>query len=424
MNSVNSNIFKNKNYIKVFSASFLSQMGTVIGVIALAFYLLDHFSNQPQYATIAELMYSFPTLVLFFIVGVVADRIDRQKIAFYCNGINFVLSLFLLVAVSLNFIPIIFALLALRSGVSKFFGPAETGLIQGILNEDQYTQAAGLNQMIMSLFIIFGNALGALVYWNLGIKGAISLDAVSFFIAGILIRSCLFDFHTRLPNGEIDIKKMPIREIVSDFKKGFLYILDNKLLLAIIRGAIMVGLVNGGFALMPIFLLKYKLASETYQSKAIFMGLIFGCGILLGTLLIMYVSKKIQIYKIIILGFFLTGVLTITAGFASSVTMFFIIWFFIASIFGMVNVAFFGWIPKLVDPKLMGRIQALIDPILALSHSLMLTLVAFFFPKYIKVEIPFYFLGGGLVLFGIFYLLTLPMLASKQEFIFSDEKNK
>lgn len=72
-------IFENRNFVKLFFAALASQMGTTIGNMAFAFYLLDRFSHQPSYATLAELMYSLPTLFVFFLVGVVADRFDRKK---------------------------------------------------------------------------------------------------------------------------------------------------------------------------------------------------------------------------------------------------------------------------------------------------------------------------------------------------------
>ncbi len=66
------------------------------------YYILDRFSNQPAYASVTELMYSVPTLVVFLFVGVAADRLDRQKIAYTSNWVAAVLSLSLLGAVAVE----------------------------------------------------------------------------------------------------------------------------------------------------------------------------------------------------------------------------------------------------------------------------------------------------------------------------------
>lgn len=71
-------IFKNRNFVRLFFAALASQMGTTVGNMAFAF-LLDRFSSQPSYTTLAELMYSLPTIFVFLIVGVVADRFDRKR---------------------------------------------------------------------------------------------------------------------------------------------------------------------------------------------------------------------------------------------------------------------------------------------------------------------------------------------------------
>jgi DHA3 family macrolide efflux protein-like MFS transporter len=161
-------LFKKSNYRNLFLATFTSQMGSVIGMTAFMFYLLDRFSKQPAYATVTELMYSLPTLVVFFIVGVIADRFDRQKIAANCDLISSVLSLAFLGSVIIGWMPLIFFVLFVRSAISKFFYPAESALVQGILKKNEYASAAGLNQMTQSLFSLFGGALGASIYWFWG----------------------------------------------------------------------------------------------------------------------------------------------------------------------------------------------------------------------------------------------------------------
>ncbi|HYK71695.1 MAG TPA: MFS transporter, partial [Pseudoneobacillus sp.] len=160
-------IFQNRTFRNLFLATFTSQMGSTIGLTAFMFYLLDRFSNQPVYASITELMYSLPTLAVFFLVGVFADRMDRQKIAYHCDWISAFLSITLIAAIAIDWMPFIFFVLFIRSAISKFFMPAESAMVQGILKKDDYTTAAGLNQLVMSLFMLFGNGLGIFAYWSL-----------------------------------------------------------------------------------------------------------------------------------------------------------------------------------------------------------------------------------------------------------------
>lgn len=154
-------LFRNPVFTRLFLAAFASQLGTVVGNMAFAYYLVDHFSTRPALAATAELMYSLPTLAVFWLVGVIADLLDRKKIAAYSDWIRAGLTLLLLVCVHGQLLTLCFLVLFLRSAIAKFFGPAEMGLLQGSIGQAQYVQAAGLNQMIMGLFMLFGMSLGA-----------------------------------------------------------------------------------------------------------------------------------------------------------------------------------------------------------------------------------------------------------------------
>ncbi|MFE8700173.1 MFS transporter [Cytobacillus sp. FJAT-54145] len=401
-------VFQNRNYRNLFFANFTSQMGSTIGLTAFMFYLLDRFSDQPVYATITELMFSLPTLAVFFLVGVFADRMDRQKIAYYCDWISALLSILLIGAILTEWMPLIFAVLFLRSAVQKFFFPAEHSMVQGILKKEDYTTASGLNQMVMSLFMLFGNGLGIAAYWTVGVYGAIMVDTVTFIISAFLIRSCHIKEEVRMPNGKHRIKDLKIAVVFSDFKVGMVYILQHKLLRTLLVGFFVFGIVNGGFSVMPVFILKYKLAPNTYEELSIIVGIIFGVGVLLGSFVASLLSQKLKLHQLIISGLILTGGFVILSSFATN-TYIFLGLLFIAS-FGLplVNIGIGGWMPSIVDPKMMGRVQGWISPLMMLSQSLTLGFIAVSFPSILTVEMLYWMVGGCLALVGVFYMITLP----------------
>lgn len=137
-------------------------------------------------------MYSLPTIFVFLIVGVVADRFDRKKVAENCDWIRAGLTVVLFFTLFTGNIPLVFCILFIRSAVTKFFFPAENSLVQAILPKEHYAKAAGLNQMLFSIFMVFGVGIGAFMYNTIGIEGAIILDFVSFIISGTLIRGTGF----------------------------------------------------------------------------------------------------------------------------------------------------------------------------------------------------------------------------------------
>ncbi|KUP07878.1 MFS transporter [Bacillus coahuilensis p1.1.43] len=408
-------IFKNRSFSKLFFANFSSQMGSMIGMIALTFYLLDRFSSQPVFATLAELMYSLPTLLIFFLVGVVADRLDRQKIAYYCDVICFMMSLLLIGAVYIGWMPLVFFFLFLQSGVQKFFFPAEHGLLQGTLSKEEYGTAAGLNQMVFSLFNLFGAGMAVIIYKFFGIYGALVVDSISFAISAILIRSGTFSESARMPNGENSIRDINVTNVLKDFKEGFQYIINFRLLLALVAGFFMLGIVNGGFSVMPFYLLKYKLVPNTYEEVSAVFAAVFGLGMLAGAAFASLLVKKLKYYQMLSGGMLISGAIVVVASFSETVWVFILFMTLLGFVLPSVNVAIGGWLPSIVDRKMMGRVQGWISPLMMLSQSITLGIIAVGFPNFLSIESLFWLVGFILSVVSIFYAVFLPRLYKRVE---------
>jgi MFS transporter, DHA3 family, macrolide efflux protein len=408
-------IFQNRTFRNLFFATFTSQMGSTIGLTAFMFYLLDRFSDQPIYASITELMFSLPTLAVFFLVGVFADRMDRQKIAYYCDWVSAFLSISLIGAVAIGWMPLIFLVLFTRSAIQKFFFPAESAIVQGILKKEDYTTAAGLNQLVMSLFMLFGNGLGVFAYWTVGIYGAITVDAITFIISALLIKSISIPEPVRLPNGKHSIKDLNISLVLKDFRLGSSYILSHKLLRTLLVGFIVFGVVNGGFSVIPIFILKYKLAPDSYEEYSVLMGVIFGIGVLLGSFISSLFTKKVKLYQMIIFGLFIAGGFVVLSSFTNNIYIYMSLIFISSLGLPFVNIGIGGWMPSIVDPKMMGRVQGWINPLMMFSQSITLGVIAVSFPKILTVEMLYWMVGGCLMLVGVYYLFSLPKFVSSEK---------
>jgi DHA3 family macrolide efflux protein-like MFS transporter len=407
-------IFKNKLFTKLFLASFASQLGSTLGNVAFAFYLLDHFSKRPFYATIAELMYSLPILCVFFLVGVAADRLDRKKIAVNSDWIRAGLTVFLFASVYFHVLWLVFVILFVRSTVSKFFAPAEMSILQGVLDKEQYMQASGLNQTVMGLFMLFGMGLGAISYHYIGILGTVVIDGISFIVSGLLISSLNISKETRLPNGKTHLKDINLSMVLGDFKEGLKYIMNFKLLKSIVSGFLVFGLINGGFAVLPLFTMKYKLAPEHYQQYASLFSIFLGIGFVVGSGIGNKLIQLFKVHRVLIAGIFLVGLLMLVLGMVDNIWVYLSIILVTGVILAPVNVAITGWMTELVDPKIMGRVSGWVDPLMMLAHSVSLGIVAIIFPAFVKVDMIYFAIGILMLIVGSFYLLVLPKLVKQQ----------
>ena len=401
-------IFKNRNFTKIFAAAITSQLGTMVGNMAFVFYLLDRFSSQPSYVSIAEMMYALPSLFVFLFVGVLADRMDRLKIAEHSDWIRAGLTVILLAAILFNLFILIFMILFLRSAVSKFFIPAEGALIQGILTREQLVRAAGLNQMVNGVFVILSVGLGAAAYMYLGMVWTVILDGFSFVLSALLLRSCKIDEAVRLPNGRTAWTALSVKLITRDFIEGIRYILCNRLLMAIIIGFFVFGLINGALAVVPIFTLKYKISPEHYEGYIAMCAIFLGAGFILGSLLGSWVLQKVRIYKVVIFGLSLMTLLAIIFAMITNIWIYLLFVLITGISIAQVNVALGGWLPQLVDPSKMGRVGAWIEPIMMLAHSASLGLIALLYPRFITLEWIYYGLAACTFAVVVYYAWSLP----------------
>jgi MFS family permease len=399
-------IFHNSNYCRIFFASFASQLGTVTSTTAFTFFLLDQYAAKPNNASLVQLMYTLPSLFVFLIVGVLADHLNRQRIMIISDLANACFCFLLIAAVYLKSTVLIFLLLFIITATSKFFTPAQIGTIQGILKKEQYPIAGGLNQMLASIFILFGASLGSFFYWNFGIVGAIIINLCSFLLSGLLIYRCRFQRTAILPSEKAE--RLNFAFVFSQFMRGLRYMFQRRLLRAFMVGTAILGLVNGGLSIMPVYLLKFKLAPESYQQITALSGIVFGIGILSGSFVASLLAEKVKLYQLMISGFSFAGVFLSAEYFAQNIPFFLTFYFLTALTIPIVNIAIYGWLPQLVDHRFMGRVQALLDPIGNLSQSLLFGLLALTFPKYVNVEIPFLVFGGCLIVVALFYLIVFP----------------
>ncbi|KGX86922.1 MFS transporter [Pontibacillus litoralis] len=406
-------VFRNRTYTKIFLAAVTSRIGSIVGITAFMFYLLDRFSTQPVYATLTEMMYSAPTLLVFVFTGFAADRLDRQKVAYYADLICGGLSIVLLLSIWTEWMPLIFATLFLRSSVSKFFAPAEMSIVQGVLTEEEYTAAAGLNQMIAGVFSLFATGLGLGVYWLVGISGAIIMDGISFFLSAALIASCAIPEHVRQPNGKFFMKDIHYRAIIIDFSAGLRYIFNHSLLKALIGGFFIFGIVNGAFTVIPIYMLKYNLAPETYEQWSVIVGIVFGSCMIVGSILSPMIIHKIRIHISVSCGLIIAGFIVIACGFSQHIAFYILMMALLGLSLPLTNIAIGGWLPAIVDKKMMGRVESWIIPISMLSQTATLGIISIGFPSFFSISSLYFLCGVILLIVGICYTILLPKLSKK-----------
>ena len=161
--------------------------------------------------------------------------------------------------------------------------------------------------------------------------------------------------------------------------------------------------------------MKYKLVPENYESAMIWVGIVFGSGMLIGSIVSSIIVNKFKLYQIIITGLIFTGIFIGMSGLTDSIYTFLILSFLAALFLPLINVGISGWLPRIVEYKMMGRVQGCITPLIMMFQSLTLSIIAVVYPDKMKIEWLFFLVGLLLVIVAIIYFVLLPRLVEKNQ---------
>ncbi|BBP88898.1 hypothetical protein BsIDN1_25160 [Bacillus safensis] len=95
------------------------------------------------------------------------------------------------------------------------------------------------------------------------------------------------------------------------------------------------------------------------------------------------------------------GILIFVLGSTHTLWLFYVTSFVIGTCIGPVNIVIGGWLPRIVHPRLMGRVSGWVDPLTMFAQSMTLGLIAVLFPKLIT-NVSYIYYGMGFIILLVF----------------------
>ena len=184
-------LFGNGRYRKLFVARTISNLGNGIAPIAIAFGVLALPDGSPTSLSIVLAAQAVPLIIVLPIGGVIADRLGRARVIAVTDLIlsGIVAITAYLFATETATIPVLAVLMFFTGILNALWWPAYSGLIPDVV-EDEFLQPANAYvSMASNGGLIVGAALGGVLVAAVGSGFAIAVDAVSFFVAGLLVWS-------------------------------------------------------------------------------------------------------------------------------------------------------------------------------------------------------------------------------------------
>ena len=236
-------LLEQASYIKFASSRFFSSLAFQATTVALGWLVYDRTRNAYDLGFIGLAQF-LPMVVLTFVVGHVADRLDRRRIALACQLTELAVVLFLTLGLLMGWlsVPLIFAAVAVLGAATAFERPTMAALLPAVVPSSLLQQAVATSTSIMQTAFILGPSLGGLLY---GVSPLAPFAVAALLYAAASIAVIAIE---RLERAE---KREPV-SLRSVFA-GVGFIRSRPVMLGTISLDLFAVLLGGATALLPIY---------------------------------------------------------------------------------------------------------------------------------------------------------------------------
>jgi DHA3 family macrolide efflux protein-like MFS transporter len=370
----------------------LSLVGSGLGGFALVWWLTATTGSATVLAT-AGLVQVLPGVILGPFVGALVDRWNRRVVMMVADAAIALFSAWLAWLFWAGTLQIwhVYAIMFVRAVGGTFHWPAMQASTSLMVPKDQLSRVAGMNQMLEGILNVISPPLGALLMAVLPLHAIMAIDVTTaaFAIAPLLFVPVPQPERRQAANGEREARP----SIWEDVKAGFLYIWHWRGLSIILLLATLLNfLVNPGFSLVPILVVKHFGGGVTQLA---WMNSAWGLGAVAGGLaLSVWGGFRLKI-RTSLLGMLGMSVGILIVGFVPS-TLFElgVLGMFLAGFMNPItNGPFFALLQDVVAPDMQGRVFTVIASTCAAASPLGMAIAG---PVADRLGVQIWFVTGGI----------------------------
>jgi len=350
----------NRNFTWLASGQAISNLGDFVYSTTLFIWVFTLTHSAAAVSGVLAAQY-IPVFLLGPLAGVFVDRWDRRQTMLISDLIRAVAATLPIIAPASLRLQAIYASVFLISALGRFFLPAESGVLQVIVTEQQQMRAASIKQATFAISIILGPALATPLYFTVGPVIAILLNAVSYLVSAF----CLA--FLRAPKGALHPHATHLDEkagsgiggILRELFAGLKFVVVTRTVLMVTLMALIAMLGAGALNALNIVF-----ASSNLHMETAFYGVLTavgGLGGLLGIISAGILSRWISPRQMLSGSAFLIGVGFAIYSFQSWYVAGLIICFLMSIPQGGIPVAFGPLLLGATPKEMMGRVQAVVD---------------------------------------------------------------
>lgn len=366
---MNLELLRKKDFILLMFGKLVSLIGTKVQSVALSIYVLSMTGSATKFASVLAITF-IPSLILGPIAGVFVDWFDRKKIIVMLDFISgAIITIFIGIFLSKGSFNMteIYMLVISLSMASLIFQPAISTVIPSMIKKEKLMEANSINSVVMNIGNFLGPAIAGIILGKYGMLIVLVLNAISFILSGIS------EMFINIPKTNKKPEKISIRAFKDDFKVGLVYVKNKKIILNIILLGVFINFFFQPMASMGrLFVAKevLKVSDDAYG----LMESILVTAMFIAPVISTWISDKIQLGKILVIGMISTSILggalalvstkmfrnNIGAG-ATAYIALIIIGFMIVLATSVGNISLYTMFQKEIDLDVMGRVNTVMN---------------------------------------------------------------
>lgn len=227
-------LMKNQQYMKDLIANIISRLGDGIDTLALS-WLVFKLTGSLSLLAFSFAINALPNVLFGLFSGVIVTHFPKKTFVFTCDLIRGILVFIMAILFYVNRlnIALLFTITFFISLVETFRTTASASLRPFILAKEHYCIGVSFGSSLYQLSQLIGLTLAPLIIQTFDILGALVIDAATFLICAIIIRTV--KSREVLSEGE----KLSIKRSITDFSSSIKYIKNRTFILYLcIFGAI------------------------------------------------------------------------------------------------------------------------------------------------------------------------------------------
>jgi MFS family permease len=330
----------NRGFRSLCAARFASTAGDALSLVALMVHVADS-TGQALAVSVLLLVGDFAPSLFGPLTGAVSDRFDLRRVMVGCEVVQ--AALLVLIALSLEHLPLVLVLVGLRALAGQVFLPASRAAVPALVEDRDLPVANSTLGFGSNGAEAVGPLLAAVLLPLVGVRGALLVDAATFAVSALLLLS---------------LRPVPpapaAPALLAGARQGLRYIWSTPAVRVIALGFCAVVACNGIDDVALVVLAK-----DTFEAGDAAVGVLLagaGIGLFAGYLLLSRYASRLAMAWLLVVGFAISSMGNLLTGLAWAVTAALVL----QSIRGLgiaaMDVATNTLIQRLVPPGMLGRV--------------------------------------------------------------------